>query len=83
MRALIAMAAVALTAGAILIWSASGPHTPTDTAVAKAALVPSIPAVPASAGMSILEIHNQAHLENLPLQEVDDKTLVFTASSPR
>jgi hypothetical protein len=79
-RTLIAIAAVALMAEAILIWSVSGRHSDT---VEKATLLPSIPPVSKEAGLSFLEIHNQAHLDNLPVQEVDDKTLVFTASSPR
>jgi len=83
MRTLIAIAAVALMAEAILIWSVSERHSDTDSPVVKATLLPSIPSVSKEAGLSVLEIHNQAHVDNLPVVEVDDKTLVFTASSPR
>jgi hypothetical protein len=83
MRTLIGIAALALVAGAIAIWSVSGSHSNTGTAVARGTLAPSIPSVSKDAALSILEIHNQAHLDNLPVQEIDDKTLVFTASSPR
>jgi hypothetical protein len=83
MRTRIAIAAVALTGVVVIIWSLFGNHSTTGTAVTKATLVPSIPAVSTSAGMSILEIHNQAHLDNLPVQEADDQTVVFTARSPR
>jgi hypothetical protein len=67
----------------VIIWSLFGNHSTTDTAVAKATLVPSVPAVSSAAALSILEMHNSAHLENLPVQEIEDKTLVFTAEAPR
>jgi hypothetical protein len=38
----------------------------------KARLVP--------AGISVWEIHNQAHLEFLPVQQIDDQSVVFTAA---
>jgi hypothetical protein len=82
MRLLIAIAAAGLAAEAILLWSVSGTSTTPQT-VAKAAMVPSITGLSTSPALSALEIHNQAHLENLPVQEVDDKTLVFTADAPR
>jgi len=69
MRTLIPIAAIALMAEAILIWSVSGRHSDTDTTVAKATLLPSIPSVSKEAGLSVMEIHNQAHLDNLPVLE--------------
>jgi len=33
-------------------------------------------AISKSAALSVLDLHNQAHLENLPVEEVD-KTLVY------
>jgi len=33
--------------------------------------------------ISVWEIHNQAHLEFLPVQHIDDQTFVFTETSPR
>jgi archaellin len=32
----------------------------------------------AASRISIWEIHNQAHLEFLPIQQIDDQSLVFT-----
>ena len=69
MRTLIPIAAIALMAEAILIWSVSGRHSDTDTTVTKATLLPSIPSVSKEAGLSVMEIHNQAHLDNLPVLE--------------
>jgi hypothetical protein len=83
MRTRIAIAAVAFTVVVVIIWSLFGNHSTTNSAVAKATLVPSVPAVSPSAALSILETHNLAHLENLPVQEIDDKTLFFTAQAPR
>jgi len=31
--------------------------------------------------ISVWEIHNQAHLEFLPVQQIDDQSFVFTATS--
>jgi len=56
-------------------------QTTMDTAVAKATLAPSIRLVSKEAGLSILEIQNRAYLENLPVQQIDDKTLIFTAKA--
>jgi acid phosphatase class B len=33
--------------------------------------------------ISIWEIHNQAHLEFLPVQQIEDQTFVFVAEEPR
>jgi hypothetical protein len=80
MRTLMAVAAALLVAVAIGVWSSS---STTDATVSKATLMPSIPPVSKATalvpGISVWEIHNQAHLENLPVQEVDDQTFVFTA----
>jgi len=83
MRTRIAIAAVMLTGVVVIIWSLFGNHSTTGTAVAKATLVPSVPAVSSATALSIFEIRNQAHLENLPVQEVDNKTFAFTAAAPR
>ena len=83
MRLLMAVAIVALMGVAVIIWSPFGSHSTTAPAVAKATLVPSVPPVSSAAALSILEMHNSAHLENLPVQEIEDKTLVFSAEAPR
>jgi hypothetical protein len=79
MRALIGVGAAMLIAVAIGVWSNAASRSTANTAVAKATLVPSIPPVSKDTLISISQIHNQAHLENLPVQEVDDQTFVFTA----
>ena len=33
--------------------------------------------------ISISEIHNQAHIEFLPVQQIEDQTFVFVAEAPR
>ena len=84
MRTLIAVAAAAFVAVAIGTWWNSASCSTTDAAVAKATLEPSLPAgskvVPT---ISIREMHNQARLENLPIQEIDDQTFVFSSAEPR
>jgi hypothetical protein len=75
MRALIGIAA-GLIAVAIGVWSNAASRSTTDSTVAKATLAPSIFAAwNATLGptISIWEIHNQEHLENLSVQEVDDQ----------
>jgi hypothetical protein len=32
--------------------------------------------------ISISEIHNLAHLEFLPIQQIEDQTLIFTETEP-
>ena len=85
MRTLIAVATAGLIAvAAICVWSNAPSRSTTDASLVKATLVPSMSVskalVPA---MSLWEMHNQAHLENIPIQEVDDKTVIFTAEAPR
>ena len=84
MRALIAATAAVLVAVAIGVWSKSGSRPTTEISVSRATLGPSLSQPPKLAPtISILEMHNQAHLENLPVQELDDKTFIFTAEAPR
>ena len=33
--------------------------------------------------MSILEIHNGAHIEFLPIQKIDDQRLIYAAAGPK
>jgi carbonic anhydrase/acetyltransferase-like protein (isoleucine patch superfamily) len=77
MRTLIGVGAALLIAVTIGVWSSAG----TQSTVAKATLVSSTSPVAKATrtpAMSVWEIHNQAHLENLPVQDVDDLTFVFT-----
>jgi hypothetical protein len=70
MRALMGVAAVALTAVAIGIWLNSISNSGTE--------ISSVPKPAASAAISFWEIHNQAHVDSLPIQQIDDQSVVFT-----
>jgi hypothetical protein len=84
MRALMAVAAAVLVAVAIGVWSNAPNPSATEISVSKATLGPSPSGLSKLApAMSVWEIHNQAHLDNLPVQEMDDQTFVFTAQAPR
>jgi hypothetical protein len=79
MRALIGVAAAGLIAVAIGVWLNAASHSMADSTASispasNATLAPTI---------SIWEIHNRAHLENLPVQEVDDQSLVFSGERRR
>ena len=82
MRTLIAVAAAGLIAVAIAVWLTAASQSTTDSTVGKATLAPSISPVSKDAALaatiSILEIHNRAHLENLPVQDFEDQSMVFT-----
>jgi hypothetical protein len=83
MRTLMVVAA-ALIAVTVGVWSTFEHRSATETRVAKASLGP----VPfglseLAPAISAWEMHNQAHLENLPIQEVEDQTFIFTAAAPR
>jgi hypothetical protein len=79
------VAAAGLIAVAIAFGMSLGSRSTTEVSVTKATLGgPSLSALSkAASGISIWEIHNQAHMENLPVQEVEDKTFVFTKEEPR
>ena len=86
MRPLIGVAAAGIIAVAIGVWLNAASRSTTDSTVGKATLVSSIsPASNATLAptISIWEIHNQAHLENLPVQEVDGQSLVFSREASR
>jgi hypothetical protein len=74
MRTLIALAAAGLVAVAIAVWSNAASHSTTESSVTQTALPPAKSKTP---GISILEMHNRAHLENLPVEEVEDQSVVF------
>ena len=63
--------AVALAAGAIAIWLSSGGNSATETGIRSVS-------PPSAATISIWEMHNLAHLENLPVQHFEDQSLVFS-----
>jgi hypothetical protein len=79
MRTRIAVAAAGLIAVvAIGVWlSAASRRSSADSAVGKATLAPSIPPVSKDAA-TILDIYNRAHLENLPVEDFEDQSVVFT-----
>jgi hypothetical protein len=73
MRAIIGVAAAGLTVVAIGFWlNSTISRSAAEISVSKAASTPAI---------SVLEIHNQAHLEFLPVQHIDDQSLVFADES--
>ena len=71
MRSLMGVAAVALAAAAIGVWLNSTSNSGTK--------ISSILKPAATAGISFWEIHNQAHVDSLPIQHIDDQSVVFTA----
>jgi len=80
MRTLVAVAAAGLIAVAIGFWLNAGSQSTTEGSVSQASLTPSISLSKTTTKVptiSILEMHNQAHLENLPIQEFEDQSLVF------
>jgi hypothetical protein len=70
MRRLIGIAAAALGAVAIGFWLNSDSNSATE--------ISSVSKPTAPATISLLEIHNQAHLEFLPIQQIEDQSLVFS-----
>jgi hypothetical protein len=71
-RAFLGILAAALAVACIGFWPSSNHGLATGT-VAPAA----VSAHRAAPAISILEMHNLAHLEFLPVQEVEDQTFVF------
>jgi len=69
MRALILVAAAGLGAVAIGFCLNSDSHSAMET---------SSFSKPASEAISILEIHNQAHLEFLSVQKIEDQSVIYT-----
>jgi len=55
-----------------------------SSASQSASEISSVPTPTAVSQISILEIHNLAHLEFLPIQQIEDQTLAFTeAEAPK
>jgi hypothetical protein len=69
MRALIGVAAAGLAAVCLGFWLNSASQSATE--------ISSVPKPTTASQISIWEIHNQAHLEFLPVQ-IEDQSLVFT-----
>jgi acid phosphatase class B len=62
-------AVICVTAGLAAVAIAFGLNSATEISVSKASTTPAI---------SIWEIHNQAHIESLPVQHIEDQSLIFT-----
>jgi hypothetical protein len=70
MRTLIGFAAAGLAAVSLGVWLKSAGQSATE--------ISSVPAPTTTSQISIWDIHNQAHLEFLPVQHVDDQSVIFT-----
>jgi len=70
MRSFIVVAAAGCAAVSIGVWLTIVANSPS-----RIASISSTPALPAP--ISIWEMHNQAHLEFLPVQGIEDQTTVF------
>ena len=69
MRVLLTIAAVGLAAVGLGVWLSS---------VTQTATISSVPTPEIASRISIWDVHNQAHLEFLPVQQIEDQTVVFT-----
>jgi hypothetical protein len=86
MRLLFGVAGAGLIVVAVGAWLNAAGHPTTDSTVGEATPALSISAAPNAmqpATISVWEIHNRAHLENLPVQEIDDQSLVFSKEGQR
>jgi PIN domain nuclease of toxin-antitoxin system len=68
------MAAAGLAAVVVGFWLGSATKSATE--------ISAVAAPTPVSQVSIWEIHNQAHLEFLPVQQFDDYSLVFTENEP-
>jgi hypothetical protein len=83
MRTLVVIAAAGLVAVA-MVWLNAVSQLTTKSSVSEASLTPSISPISNATKVptvSIWEMHNQAHLENLPIQEIEDRAVVFATKS--
>jgi hypothetical protein len=81
MRTLMAVAAAGLIAVGVGVWLNATSQSTTASSVSQATRAPSISLSKTMAkvpAMVILEIHNQALLDNLPVDDFEDQTMVFT-----
>jgi hypothetical protein len=72
MRTIIGITTAGFIAMAIGVWLSAASHSAAHSTVAKATIVPSL-----ATAINIMEMHNRAHLENLPVGEVEDQSLIF------
>jgi hypothetical protein len=70
MRTLIAVATAGLGVVAMGFWLNSVSNSATE--------ISSVSKPTAPAAISMWEIHNQAHLEFLPIQQIEDQSVVFS-----
>jgi hypothetical protein len=70
MRTLIGFAAAGLAAVSLGVWLKSASQSATE--------ISSVPAPITTSQVSIWEIHNHAHVEFLPVQQLDDQSVIFT-----
>jgi len=75
MRTLVGVVVAAgLAAIGLGFWLSSATQSATE--------ISSVPKPAAVSQISISEIHNLAHLEFLPIQQIEDQTLIFTETEP-
>jgi PIN domain nuclease of toxin-antitoxin system len=70
MHTLVGIAAAGLAAVGLGFWLSPATESATDSVAAPTTV----------SQISIWEIHNQAHLEFLPVQQIEDQSLIFTES---
>jgi hypothetical protein len=70
MRALLTIAAVGLAAAGLGVWLSSVTQPTTK--------ISSVPTPETASQISIWDVHNQAHLEFLPVQQIEDQSVIFT-----
>ena len=73
-------AVICVTAGLAAVAIGFGLNSATSRSTMEISVSDATTATPA---ISIWEIHNQAHLEFLPVQQFEDQSLVFVAEEPR
>ena len=67
-------AVICVTAALAAVAVGFGLNSATEISVSKASTTPAI---------SIWEIHDQAHIQFLPVRQIEDETFVFVAEEPR
>ena len=83
MRRLIGAAAAGLIAVSVGVWLNATSQSTTASSVSQATLAPSTSLLKTMAkvpAMAIWEMHNQALLDNLPVDDFEDQTMVFTTA---
>jgi len=76
MRAVIGVIAAGLAVVGLGFWLSSATQSATE--------ISSVPTPTTVSQISISEIHNLVHLEFLPIQQIEDQSLIFTeAEAPK